>query len=100
MDAPLITVFVRHSLGCPHTGDEFYKRCDCWKHLRWSDNGTQRRRATKSKTWAGAEKVKREMELSYETVGKPIEPERPATIRQAEETFILDKQGQNLSAGV
>ena len=100
MDAPIITVFVRHSLGCPHAGDEFFKRCACWKHLRWSDSGTQRRLATKAKTWAGAEKVKREIELSYEAVGKPVEPDRPGTIRQSVETFIRDKQGQNLSAGV
>ena len=66
MDAPIITIFVRHSLDCPHTGDEFYKRCDCWKHLRWCYNGKQQRRATKCKTWAGAERVKREIELSYE----------------------------------
>jgi hypothetical protein len=24
---PVITVFVRHGVHCPHTGDEFYKRC-------------------------------------------------------------------------
>ena len=97
MDAPLITIFVRHSLGCPHTGDEFYKRCSCWKHLRWSYQGKQYRKATKQKTWAGAERVKREVELSYEMIGKPAEPDRPPMVRQAIETFIRDKQGQNLN---
>ena len=100
MSAPIITIFVRHSLGCPHTGDEFYKRCDCWKHLRWSHGGKQHRRATKEKTWAGAERVKREIELSYDAIGKPVEPDRPATLRQSIETFIQDKQGQNLNASV
>jgi site-specific recombinase XerD len=100
MSAPIITIFVRHSLGCPHTGDEFYKRCDCWKHLRWSHSGKQYRRATKEKTWAGAERVKREVELSYESIGKPVEPDRPATLRQAVDTFLQDKQGQNLDAAV
>jgi site-specific recombinase XerD len=100
MSAPIITIFVRHSLGCPHTGDEFYKRCDCWKHLRWSYGGKQYRRATKQKTWAGAEKVKREAELSYESIGKPVEPDRPALLRQAVDTFLQDKQGQNLNAAV
>jgi integrase/recombinase XerD len=99
MDAPTITIFVRHSGGCPHAGDEFYKRCDCWKHVRWTDNKKQHRRATKSKTWTGAERFKREIELSYEMAGKPAEPNRPATVRQAVETFIRDKQGQNLGAG-
>jgi site-specific recombinase XerD len=100
MDAPIITIFARHSLDCPHIGDEFYKRCDCWKHLRWTYNGKQYRRATKSKTWAGAERIKREVELSYEMAGKPVQRDQPATVRQAVETFILDKQGQNLNAGV
>lgn len=100
MSPPIITIFVRHSLGCTHTGDEFYKRCDCWKHLRWTHNGKQRRRATKSKTWVGAERVKREVELSYEMAGKPVQRDHPATVRQAVETFIRDKQGQNLNASV
>jgi site-specific recombinase XerD len=100
MSAPIITIFVRHSLDCQHTGDEFYKRCDCWKHLRWSYGGKQYRRATKERTWAGAERVKREIELSYEAVGKPVEPDRPATLRQSIATFIQDKEGQNLDAAV
>ena len=100
MSAPIITIFVRHSLDCQHTGDEFYKRCDCWKHLRWSHGGKQHRRATKERTWAGAERVKREIELSYEAVGKPVEPDRQATLRQSVDTFILDKEGQNLDAAV
>jgi site-specific recombinase XerD len=100
MSAPIITIFVRHSLDCPHTGNEFYKRCDCWKHLRWSHAGKQNRRATKEKTWAGAERIKREIELSYEAVGKPVEPDRPATLRQAVETFTRDKEGQNLDSAV
>lgn len=100
MSAPIITIFVRHSLDCQHAGDEFYKRCDCWKHLRWSHGGKQHRRATKERTWAGAERVKREVELSYESIGKPVEPDRPATLRQAVDTFLQDKQGQNLDAAV
>ena len=99
-NAPIVTIFVRHSLGCPHTGQDFYKRCNCWKHLRWSSDGKQYRRTTKSRTWAGAERAKREVELSYESLGKPARADRPATIRQALETFISDKQGQNLDASV
>src|ERR1039458_9797254 len=92
----IVTIFVRHSLDCPHIENDFYKRCSCWKHLRWSYGGKQLRRATKEKTWAGAERVKREVELSYESIGKPVEPDRPATLRQAVETFTRDKEGQNL----
>lgn len=100
MDAPIITIFVRHSLDCPHLGEEFYKRCNCWKHLRWSYEGKQYRKAAKERTWAGAERVKREVELSYQTVGKAAEPDRPPTLRQAIETFTNDKQGQNLNRSV
>ena len=100
MDAPIITIFVRHDADCKHADEPFYKQCGCWKHLRWSYNGKQYRRATKCKTWAEAERVKREIELSYETAGKPLKPDGPAMVRQAVETFIHDKQGQNLSAGV
>jgi len=38
MEAPLITIFVRHSQDCKYIGDEFCKRCKCKKHLRWSQN--------------------------------------------------------------
>jgi site-specific recombinase XerD len=96
---PVITTFVRHGVHCPHTGDEFYKRCGCWKHLRWSHGGRQYRKATKQQTWAGAERVKREVELSYETAGEPVQPDKPATVQQAIETFARDKAGQNLNPG-
>jgi site-specific recombinase XerD len=33
-------------------------------------------------------------------VGKPVEPDRPAMVRQSIETFLSDKQGQNLNASV
>jgi integrase/recombinase XerD len=100
MESPIITIFVRHSLGCPGTGNQTYKRCNCPKHLRWSYDGKQFRRKTGSRTWAGAERVKREIELSYESLGKPAESSGPITNRQAIETFLGDKQGQNLNAGI
>jgi integrase/recombinase XerD len=100
MEPPVITIFVRHSSDCQHAGNESFKRCDCLKHLRWSHNGKQHRRKTGSRTWAGAERVKREVEFSYESIGKPVEPSAPATVRQAVETFLRDKQGQNLNAAV
>jgi len=91
MAAPIITIFVRRDADCNHADEPFYKQCGCWKHLRWSYNGKQNRRATKSKTWARAERVKREVELSYEIAGKPVQRDRPATVRQAVETFFRDK---------
>ena len=55
MEAPLITIFVRHSQDCKYVGDEFCKRCRCNKHLRWSMHGKQYRKKTGSRSWAGAE---------------------------------------------
>ena len=74
----------------------------CSKHLRWSSQGKQYRQGYQENTWAGAERVKREVELSYEMVGKPAA--KPKTRRlwssQAIDTFIRDKQGQNLNHAV
>ena len=96
---PVVTIFVRHSSNCPHR-DEFFKRCNCWKHLRWSHNGKQYRKATRSKTWAGAERAKKEIELSYEnaTLGKPAQPDEAVSIERAIQLFLQDKTGQNMES--
>ena len=96
---PIVTIFVRHSRSCPHR-DEFFKRCNCWKHLRWSHGGKQHRKAAGSRTWAGAERAKRLIELQYESVGQPTEPDTPTTIEQAIDAFLREKHGQNLSSHV
>jgi site-specific recombinase XerD len=95
---PVVTIFVRHSADCSHKDDEFYKRCDCWKHIRWSYQGNQHRKATKSKTWAGAERVKKEIELSYENaaLGKPAQPDEAVSVERAVQLFLQDKEGQNM----
>ena len=97
---PVVTIFVRHSADCPHAGDEFFKRCNCWKHLRWTQGGRQYRKATKQKTRAGAERVKREVEHSYEKLGKPAEARQPMGVQQAVDTFLSSKHGQSLTGGV
>jgi len=33
---PVVAVYVRHSPDCKYKGDEYDKRCNCRKHLRWS----------------------------------------------------------------
>ena len=95
---PVITIFVRHSGDCPHRGDEFYKRCNCWKHLRWSFKGKQHRKATKSKTWAGAERTKKERELSFESADKPPKPDEAVSVDRAIQLFLKDTTGQNMEA--
>ena len=58
----VVTIFVRHADGCKYKGDEFTKRCACKKHLRWTHNGTQYRKATGARGWVEAEEAKRSLE--------------------------------------
>ena len=94
---PIVTIFVRHSPSCPHQ-DEFFKRCACWKHLRWSFEGRQYRKSAKSKSWAGAELAKKEIGLSYENaaLGKPAQPDEAVSVERAVQLFLKDKGGQNM----
>jgi len=62
MTAPLITIYVRHSAVCKYTGDEFCKRCNCRKHLRYTLNGKQYREKAGTRSWGEAEEVKRRLE--------------------------------------
>ena len=57
MFAPLIQITVRHSADCPHEDDPHFRKCDCWKHLEWFYHGKRYQVATKSRTWAGAERL-------------------------------------------
>ena len=33
---PVIAIYVRHSAGCKYEGDEFARRHDCHKWIRWT----------------------------------------------------------------
>jgi integrase/recombinase XerD len=99
MEAPLITVFVRHSKSCPYVGDEFSKRCKCKKHLRWSQNGKQYRMKTGARSWAGAEEKKRELEAQLSGRVPEKSPEGLLLI-QAIETFDANKQAQGVKPRV
>jgi integrase/recombinase XerD len=93
-----IEIFVRHAAGCQHKANERYKRCDCPKHIRWSQDGKQIRRATRSRTWAGAERFKRSIEQQYEgavLVG-PLQSEESTTIERGVALYVQDKKSQNL----
>ena len=100
MDAPLITIFVRHSAGCKYAGDEFTKRCNCKKHVRWSQNGRQHRLRTGSRSWAGAEEKKRELEAQLS--GRPTTAlnTAPRTLADAIEVFKTDKKNQRITEDV
>lgn len=99
MEAPLITIFVRHGKDCKYFGDDFCKRCKCKKHLRWSQNGKQFRMKTGARSWAGAEDKKRELEaqLSGRVPDKATEG---LLLIQAIETFDANKQAHGIQPRV
>jgi len=103
MTAPLITIFVRHGSTdgkpCRCAGDEFSKRCDCRKHLRWSATGEQHRRKAGTRSWAEAEQVERDLE--DQLARWKSEPRTDARDLQGSiEVFIEDKRFQGVAAGV
>jgi integrase/recombinase XerD len=100
MSTPLITIFVRHSPGCKYAGDEFCKRCNCRKHLRWSLNGKQYRKKAGSRSWAGAEDAKRNLEAQLSGKAPATEAQPGQTITQAVEVFLQDKKNQDVTAKV
>jgi integrase/recombinase XerD len=100
MGTPLITIFVRHSSGCKYAGDEFTKRCNCRKHLRWTQDGKQYRRKANARSWEEAERTKRELEdqLSGRNETKPEEARRG--VQDAIEVFLQDKKNQGITEKV
>ena len=99
--APVITIFVRHSSDCKYNGDEFARRCQCRKHLRWTHNGTQYRRAAGTRSWAEAETVKREIEDQLS--GRLTETKPEDSVRGLQESigvFLEDKKVQGVTPGV
>lgn len=95
MEAPLITIFVRHSKDCKYAGDEFCKRCDCRKHLRWSQNGKQHRMKTGTRSWTGAEEKKRELE--DQLTGRDPQPkEEGRLLSDAISLFESNKEAQGV----
>lgn len=99
MNAPLITIYVRHSGDCKYAGDEFSKRCQCRKHFRWSRNGKQFRRMAGTRSWVEAEEIKGR--LADELAGRiPTQPKDGKFLREAIDIFIQDKRVQGITAGV
>lgn len=97
---PSITIFTRHSTDCPYKDDEGYRKCHCRKWLRWSYEGKRHRVPTKSRSWSGAEKKRREIEAQYAAAeaNQPVEENKAATVEQAINSFIADKTGANTAA--
>jgi hypothetical protein len=82
--------------AAPGGGDESYRRCRCWKHLRWHGNGTPRREATKCRDWAGAERAKQDLLKRMEAAAFGFPVRRETALAQAGELYIADKLQQGL----
>lgn len=94
----LITIFVRHSSDCKYKGDEFARRCQCRKHLRWSQHGTQYRRSAGTRSWGEAEEVKRRLE--DQLAGRTLEEKSDTRgIQECIDLFIQDKKIQSVTSG-
>jgi len=99
--APVITIFVRHSSDCKYKGDEFCKRCDCRKHLRWSSGGKQYRKKAGTRSWAEAEEKKRELEDQLSGRTPVAEPKAEQRDTQAcIDIFLQDKRNQGITEKV
>jgi site-specific recombinase XerD len=99
VNAPLITIFVRHNEDCKYQGDEFSKRCDCRKHFRWTQDGKQHRKKAGTRSWAEAEDNK--AQLVAQLSGKaPAVESKSQTISQAVDLFTQDKENQDVTAKV
>jgi integrase/recombinase XerD len=99
MSTPVITIFVRHNEDCKYLGDEFCKRCNCRKHLRWTQGGKQHRKKAGSRSWAGAEDAKRHLEDAL-AGRKPEAPAEGLLLSQAIETFDANKEAQGVKPRV
>jgi len=101
--APSITIFVRHSAGCSNRLEgEFFKRCNCRKHLRWFHNGSQHRQSAKTRSWAQADVERRKLEARFtEGNSEPtVAVSDRKTLEQAIQLFISSKRNQGIDTGV
>jgi len=105
MGSPVITIFVRHSptdgKPCKYADEEFSKRCDCRKHLRWTQDGTQHRRTANTGSWEKAEEAKRDLQNQLAGHAPEVKPEDNVhMIAEAIDLFTTDKKVHGVSAGV
>ncbi len=97
----LITIFVRHSADCKYRGDEFCKRCNCRKHLRWTQSGKQYRRTAGTRSWEEAEKKKRELEDQLSGRAPQVKADQEQRDTQAcIDIFLQDKKNQGITEKV
>jgi integrase/recombinase XerD len=94
----MVHIVTRHSADCPHLGNEQYKKCNCWKHLRYRENGKLKWKTTEQQNWAGAERFKTNFLLQRDPAHAHLAAQLPktVTVRDAVKAFLDDKKGQSL----
>lgn len=98
---PIITIFVRHALDCKYSQDETWKRCDCPKHLRWTHERKQHRASARTRSWAEAERRKREIEDQLSGHAPEVKPDETQRGLQASvDIFLQDKKNQGVTGAV
>jgi len=75
--------------------DEFWKKCRCRKHFRYTANGKQRRVTAKTRSWEQAERNKRQLEarLDVQLTVEPLAADEPKTVEYATAAFLKEKLG-------
>jgi len=59
-------VYTRHASDCPKKSDRFWKRCRCPKWIRGILNGSPVRQTAATRSWEGAEDVRKRLEEEAE----------------------------------
>jgi integrase/recombinase XerD len=100
-----ITVYTRHSRGCPYENDRYSRRCRCRKWLQYQRDSKQVREAAKTRSWETAVKLARQKEQEDEQHRLGIAPAPDQiTIRSAIEAWLkmraADKRGNTRAARI
>lgn len=99
-----VKVFARHSAGCPHDDDIYWRDCHCCKGIYIYRNGHDRRISAKTRTWDKAEKKRQEIEDSLDPVKEELkrlkEAQQAKRIRipDAVQGFLSDAAARNLAS--
>ena len=98
---PIVTIFVRYKHKCKYSDDEGWKGCRCPKHLRWTSDRKHYRVSAHTRSWAQAEKKKREIEdqLAGRTPEVKAEQEHRG-LQDCIDISIQDKKNQGITEKV
>lgn len=97
--APNITIFVRHTAGCTFDADEFSRKCNCRKSLRWYKNKKLYVKSAKTRSWTEAERVKRDLEDQFS--GKVDQSKTEVkSVEDAVNLYLTKKKIEKVSDGV